>query len=360
MRNGTRTRTKLVAQALVPFVGAAVLLAGCDPEPEPEMEPDPDPDAAGEWESLAPVPEERTEVSVTTDGERVFMMGGFIPPDEDHPEDEVAPAAEDMYAYDPGADEWENLGPTPGGTHHAGFNHIDGQLYVVGGYEENTFDPSDHVWIYDIAQEEWSEGEPMPTPRGALAYAVIDGRIHTVGGTVEDIDALDDDEHNTDSPDESVGTHEVYDPEDDSWERHAPMPTARNHHGGENVDGHFVVTAGRAGGEFEMTATEVYDPESGEWEEMAPMPTGRSGVAAEVVGDWFYLFGGETFAEGEERTFDEAERYHLEEDRWEELSPMPTARHGLGATTLNGHIYVVSGGPEPGFAFGDHNERFTP
>ena len=72
-------------------------------------------------------------------------------------------------------------------------------------------------------------------------------------------------------------------------------------------------------------------------------------------GGFFYLFGGEGAA-----TFDEAERYDPVADAWESLTPMPTARHGLGAAVLGNDIYVVGGGPQPGFAFSGANERLTP
>ena len=69
-----------------------------------------------------------------------------------------------------------------------------------------------------------------------------------------------------------------------------------------------------------------------------------------------YVFGGET----RRRTFAEAERYDPAAERWEALPPMPTARHGLGAAAVDGAIYAVAGGPEPGFAFSGANERLLP
>ena len=39
---------------------------------------------------------------------------------------------------------------------------------------------------------------------------------------------------------------------------------------------------------------------------------------------------------------------------------MPTARHGLGSASVDGGIYVISGGPTPGESFSNVNEVFTP
>jgi N-acetylneuraminic acid mutarotase len=347
---GTQSRIRLFTAALLAFV-----LAGCPPPEEPPLPPE----LVHGWTSLAPLPEARTEVSVTSDGERIYLAGGFIPP-RNGAADERPPVGEDLWVYDPLENQWESLGPIPAGTHHAGFVHVDGRLYIVGGYRGNSFEPVDQVRIYDIADGTWSDGAPMPTPRGALAYAVLDGRIHTVGGTVAEKEGLDHEAHTTDAPDTSVGTHEVYDPARDTWERRAPMPTARNHHAAEVVDGRLYVTAGRAGDDFTMTVTEAYDPVTDRWEEVAPLPTGRSGVAAAVVDRWIYIFGGETFDPGMTRTFDHVERYDPREDRWDVLDPMPTARHGLGAGVIDGMIHVVSGGPQPGFSFGSAHERYVP
>jgi hypothetical protein len=311
--------------------------------------------ATGEWTQLAPVPQSRTEVSVTTDGRTIYLIGGFGVPQNGEPT-----APREMFAYDSETDRWSTAGRIPEGVNHAGFLYHDGRLYLVGGYVENTFEPTGAVRIYDIEGGRWRDGAPMPTPRGALAYAVLNGKIHTIGGTVAPPEPLDDHDHEGGRVDHSVGTHEVYDPATDTWDQRAAMPTARNHHVAAAVDGRIYVTAGRFSTNFTMTTTEVYDPSTDRWTEAPPLPTGRSGVAGAVFDGWMYVFGGETFDPGAERTFDAAERFSPRERRWEKLPPMPTARHGLGAAPVGSAIYVVSGGPEPGFSFGTANERFVP
>lgn len=39
------------------------------------------------------------------------------------------------------------------------------------------------------------------------------------------------------------------------------------------------------------------------------------------------------------------------------MSSTATARHGLGAAAIGRPIHLISGGPEPAFAFGDANDR---
>jgi hypothetical protein len=309
------------------------------------------------WVHRAPLPERRTEVSVTTDGHYIYLVGGFGPPEGD----ERATAPRTLWRYDPGSDasgtdEWIALTEIPEGVHHAPFQYQGGRLYILGGFRETGFDPVANVRIYDLARGEWSEGAPMPTPRGASGWTVLDGRIHVIGGNAAGPDAHDHaGERMTD--DNSVNTHEAYDPATDRWVRLRPMPTPRNHLGAATADGRIHAVLGRADGNFTMTTHEIYDPTTDAWTSGPPVPTGRSGVAVLEHGGYVYAFGGERLDSPNRRTFNDAERFDPRANRWERLPPMPTARHGLGAAAVNGSIYVISGGPQPAFSFGDANER---
>ena len=297
------------------------------------------PTVGGTWETLAPMPDRRTEVSVTTDGERLFVLGGFTP------RLVGASAPLPVYSYDPATDTWSRLTDLPDGVNHASLVYLDGSLYVVGGYRRATFRPVDRLMIYGLAGGEWREGPPLPTARGALAVAVLDGRIHAIGGELTNGN--------------NTGVHEIYDPVTNSWTSAAPMPTVRNHHAAATVGNEIIVIAGRNGQTSTMTVNEIYGASTDTWRTGTDVPTGRSGVAAVSLGRFVYLFGGEQFTV-QTGTFDEAERYDPAANSWARLPNMPTARHGLGAAVVDGLIYVISGGPTAGFAFSDLNERLTP
>jgi len=74
-------------------------------------------EAPGSWTTAAPLPDQRTEVSVTSDGERLSLLGGFGP-------GRRAPRA--IHAYDPAADRWSQIADLPEGVNHAGLAHVDG------------------------------------------------------------------------------------------------------------------------------------------------------------------------------------------------------------------------------------------
>lgn len=306
------------------------------------------------WEARAPVPEARTEVSVATDGSLIYLIGGFGSGEGRRPS---APRA--MFAYDPLSDRWATAEEIPEGVNHAGFAAAGGKLYIVGGFQEATFSPTGAVRIYDPADSTWREAAPMLTPRGALALAVLDGKIHAIGGNAAGGAGLRPHEHGVPEADNSVGTHEVYDPAADTWTRLAPLPTPRNHLGAAVIDGKIHVVGGRVPGDMELTTHEIYDPATGSWTAGPPLPTGRSGIAVVTHGGRLYVFGGETVRRFSSKTFDEAERFDPGTGRWEVLPPMPTARHGLGAATFGDAIYVLGGGPEPGLSLGTANERLV-
>jgi len=298
------------------------------------------------------VPDARTEVSVTTDGSLIYLIGGFAPGAGGRPS-----APRTMLVYDPGSDRWMAAGEIPQGVNHAGFVAVEGKLYIIGGFREASFSPTGAVRIYDPASREWRDGSPMPTPRGALAVAVLDGTIHAIGGNASRGSDLPPHEHGAARSDGSVGTHEVYDPATNSWTRLAPMPTPRNHLGAAVIAGRVHAVGGRVPGDMELSTHDVYDPASDSWTTGASLPTGRSGIAVVAHRDLLYVFGGETVRSLRRETFDQAERFDPASGRWQRLPPMPTARHGLGAASVGDGIYVLGGGPRPGMAFSGANER---
>lgn len=292
------------------------------------------------WSQAAPFPEQRTEVSAVSDGEAIYVLGGFGVREGRG----SAPTA--VYRYTPAGDAWEKISDLPEGLNHTGIVILEGKLYVVGGYREATFDPIASLRILDLATLAWSEGAPLPTPRGALAVAELDGRIHAIGGT---------------SAAGTVAVHEIYDPATDSWQAAAPLAVRRNHHTAAAHEGRIYVFGGRDESTYRQTASEVFDPGTGQWQPIANLPTGRSGIASAVLGGVIVVFGGESSGPLG-RTYDDAEAYDPATDSWTVLPPMPIARHGLGAAVVGGSIHVISGGPRPGFTFSDihHVLTFTP
>jgi N-acetylneuraminic acid mutarotase len=71
-----------------------------------------------------------------------------------------------------------------------------------------------------------------------------------------------------------------------------------------------------------------------DWIQRTPMPTPRWGAAASVYNNNVYVFGGYPNSA--------AEHYHVAEDKWQVLGPMPSAIQGQGlmAATVGSRIYL--------------------
>ena len=118
----------------------------------------------------------------------------------------------DLLRYDPVADSWTSLPPSPDYYFAAPAVYFNGKIYIFGGYDE-TFQPTNTTRIYDIATNTWTTGAPMPAALGGMATALWNGIVYVAGG----------------SPDigtSVVNTLYAYDIAADSWTTLAPMPQA--------------------------------------------------------------------------------------------------------------------------------------
>jgi N-acetylneuraminic acid mutarotase len=293
------------------------------------------------WTNAASIPTPRTEVSATSLGDAVYVIGGF---DRDgHPTNIVE-------VYDIKNNTWKTAAPLPHPLHHTASTSFDGKICVIGGFLDSQWTPSSRLFIYDPLKNQWHEGRQMPTARGALTANFIDGILYAVGG-----------QSFLSSYSSSSGiltTNEAYDTASNTWTTKAPMPTARHHAASSVVNGKLYVIGGRVAGispTVNIDVNEVYDPEKNTWTSLASMPSKRSGIAAANFDSVsIYVFGGEEPS----KTLNNNERYDIKTNKWFIETPMPTARHGLGATSVDNRIYVLGGGPQPGLSVSNANEIF--
>lgn len=304
--------------------------------------------STGDWEHLAPFPYELFEPSAAALDSTIYVIGGILP--ESTPEGtpvEVLWHLDSEGSWGPGT-------AAPTLPHHAGLVAVDGKLYLLGGYVGDGGSPSSAVHVYDPVDRRWRLGAPMLTPRAAFGAAVLDGRIHVIGGTAANPSRLDPSQHNPSDRGWSVGTHEVYDPQQDRWERLAPLEVPRDHVSVASIAGVIVVTGGRSDSRLELTTTEIWDSNEMSWRPGAPLPTGRSGAAASGHDGWIYVMGGE----GSGIVYASNERYSVDENRWEILPPLPLPRHGLDAVVLRDAIHLIGGGDEFSTSYSATHLRF--
>ena len=127
------------------------------------------------WTEIAPMPQAQVEAgAVLLDG-KIYVMGGWA--------DETAPWAETRI-YDIAGNSWSAGVPMPEAIHHQGVATVGGKIYVVGGFGRKfpEREPLASVHIFDPATKTWTKGAPMPSPRGAGIAAAIGTTIYYAGG----------------------------------------------------------------------------------------------------------------------------------------------------------------------------------
>jgi N-acetylneuraminic acid mutarotase len=250
-------------------------------------------------------------------------------------------------------DSWKKVSPLPQALHHSAATSHGGKLYLVGGFTSDIYDwiPTNKLFIYDPVEDAWKEGRPMPTARGALTAVFVDGILYATGGQ-QSSDII---------VSEIMDTNEAYDPINDVWTSKKSMPTARHHIASAEVGGKIYVIGGRTAANsslINLNVNEMYDPLKDTWTSLTPMPSKRSGIAASTVNNTIYALGGEDAGGVNPKTYDNNEKYNPSTGLWLSEEPIPTSRHGLAAVSIDDQIFVIGGGPEAGLSVTDANEIF--
>ena len=179
----------------------------------------------------------------------------------------------------------------------------------------------------------WTQKESMQQARGGLGVAVVNGKIYAIGGSTQ----------NGSYPDvlkDLVRTNEEYDPATDMWTLKKPMPTLRAAFAIAACQNKIYCIGGVVGTEkvdvvyyrYVLSGVnEVYDPETDTWETKASMPTATAWLTANVVNDKIHLISGKV-----DYVYDPAA------DSWaEEAVPTGAGDYSVSAVVDN-KIYLLS------------------
>jgi len=300
--------------------------------------------ASEHWAPVAPPLMARQEIYADVYDGKIYSAGGILPDNTEF--------TDHFEVYHPELDRWTKLAPLPEPRHHITMSSQGDRIYGIGGFFGGFPDwrAQSSVYVYDPTADSWIKGVDLPTPRAEHVAAVVDGKIYVIGGRVRE---TEDAHHFTTHIDSTL--NEVFDPQAGRWSTIAEAPTARNSAAAAVIDGNIYVVGGRQNlkqpdGSMKIVNfanLEVYDPSTNTWAVRAPMPQGQGGLAAAAVGGKLYVFGGEQWTP-EKKVFGEAWVYDPEADRWRALPAMPTPRHGLTAAAVGSRIFVFGGAIKTG------------
>lgn len=228
--------------------------------------------AADSWDTVAPMPEKITHAGHAADGDRVWLVGGFV---GDHPGNSTAHA----WVYDARADRWSALPDLPAPRGGGGAALVGSTLHFVGGAIRNgdayAGDFGDH-WTLDVdTGRAWHPAAPMPNPRNHLGALAANGQIYVIGG-----------QHLGDEAAGNQTTVQRYDPATGAWTALAPLPSPRGHISSSLVlrAGKILVIGGLANRSRALDEVLEYDPSADSWRALDPLPAPRQSPIAKLVG----------------------------------------------------------------------------
>ena len=198
--------------------------------------------------------------------------------------------------------------------------------------------------IESFAGQEWEAISQLPTDRWGLSAAVVDDKVYIIGGTLNNnVQRLD-----------GTSIIEAYDPQTNTWQQLADLPTPRTYPYTAVVNGIIYVFGGwytdKVEGLKYPVVVEAYDPVTDTWTQKKDMPVSRVHPAIGVVDEKIYIIGGSTgWGHAHVRRMDRVDIYDPATDTWEQGTKMPTQRDPYLGGVVNNRIYIIGGyGPPAG------------
>jgi N-acetylneuraminic acid mutarotase len=244
-------------------------------------------------------------------------------------------------AYDPATDAWTEKASMPTSKGSFGTAVYQNKIYCIGG--EILWKNDQHITnaneVYDPETDTWETRAPMPTARYGFEANVVDGKIYLIGGWNQSA---------TSNHVDKSAQVDMYDPSSDTWATGSPIPTAVAGYASAVVDNKIYVISGVAGGTITTNLTQIYNPRIDKWSLGASIPMGVSSAAAGATTGMkapkaIYVFGGanDTYPLNGQYT---NQVYFPETNSWGMAASMPIDRAGLSVTVVNDKLYVIGGG----------------
>lgn len=274
------------------------------------------------WDRRASMPTSRAYTGIATYNGKIYVVGGCSSPSSSQ---QFYNATKTLEVYNPLNNTWKTLAPMSTPMVGPAVAALNGKIYVMGGFNRNTWSADSTMEIYDIATNTWAAGPPMLTPRSWGRAVTLNGKIYVLGGV-------------------GYGYRnncEVFDPSKQAWSRCASFNTGRYLFAAVVAKGKIYIMGG---GSYDPCQTEachkvfsdvqVYDPSTNSWTNKTPMPTPASSIDAVVVNDTILVFGGGGLCRA----------YDITNDIWKEKISNQNPSGAFSIAYLNGVLYRFGGG----------------
>jgi N-acetylneuraminic acid mutarotase len=281
------------------------------------------------WEQMPAMPTSRGVFKTVTHNGKIYVIGGIAtvrPPYE---------MCNEVYDIETG--EWSVLASMDEPRSGLTVEIISNKIYVIGGVQSTKQTYSD-IREYDIETDTWTIKCTMPEPRFNHISEVIDGKIYISGGFTVD---------NEGNHPGTKSSH-VYDPANDHWDTIADLNYERVF-GRSCVfeDKIYLFGGAPTGLPFPLAykSIEIYDPVADVWilaDDEIPVPFMTGTVLA--YGNYILLLGGaeKIFAKN---SYNSIYKFvpGSQDDRWEDMAPMPVDRGLMSGNILDNNLYLIGG-----------------
>lgn len=248
----------------------------------------------------------------------------------------------DGAAFDPSADRWRSLPPSPLAARAGALAVWSGrELLVWGGMVGDRFAADGAA--FDPAANRWRSLPASPltgqfaAPPGTVAQVpgIWTGKEMLVWGQGAGVE----------SPDPDLPAGAAYDPADDRWRLLAPAPVAPRIVAPVWTGREMLVWGGQSGSRY-FDDGAAYDPVFDRWRMLPASPLAARFTFAVWAGAQMLVWGGES----SNQAFDDGAAYEPASDSWQPLPGSPMAGRRGFALIWTGDEMVVWGGAPGGGA----------
>ncbi len=229
------------------------------------------------WVRLAPMPTPRSAAAAVAYGLSLYVVGGRS--------SKYGGVTGAFERYDVLTNRWARLPALSTPRAFLGAARVGTKIYAIGGQDCVSLfcgRTLDTVEVYDLTTGRWTPGPPLPEPRAAFATAVIDGQIYVIGGYNAQTKRV-------------YSSVLALDPRAGEWRWVADLPEKRGRvfPSAGVCDGKLAVFDGLSE-RFSLLRRDawLYDAATGRWTPIAGPKFARVGVQAVNVDGVLYAVGG--------------------------------------------------------------------
>ncbi|MHB1120865.1 MAG: Kelch repeat-containing protein [Bellilinea sp.] len=224
------------------------------------------------WEQRSTKPTAVTNASAALLGEKVYVPGGFVGPNQ---------ATDVLEIYDPRTDSWGKGSSMPVALGGYALAPFEGRLFLFGGWDGTNY--SAFVYMYDPNLDVWTKRSEMKAPAAFGSAAVLGSKIYLVGGK---------------NAQGVFDLAQVFYPNrlenaENTWESRANLPDKREGGNMVSLAGSLYLAGGKDDNKNDSLPLIKYDETKDVWEEVetsrAPLGDRLSLIALDTR---IHVFGG--------------------------------------------------------------------